>query len=261
MYLSEPFEDTQSCFDRRRFWADLEEVNQGQCVRLVVPDSGSSSLVCLSHPLQACGAELAQNLQTQSVLLDQDGGISSSYSISRDNWATGVQGGSHMANEAVRQMITTALGPHLPPGEVAALVNDFERQKCQYDWTAADPEDGLVLRGRSPRVTIPLLPSVLQGVFNGAFSNGLHILVEEIGRVMRLRCDFAVVLCGGSYFNKGLRMRVAEVMARSRADAEDMGVRMKSLFLAEYDTNWCVIHVGLPILTRSVLALCLYHAL
>lgn len=73
-------------------------------------------------------------------------------------------------------MIIEALVPYLSPGEVAALMDD---------WTIPDSEDGLVLHGRSPRVTMPLLPSVLESVFSDAFGHSWMILA------MLYRCDTA----------------------------------------------------------------------
>lgn len=175
--------------------------------------------------------------------IDQRPGLAYRYvaSINRGlpliNTHTGVQGGSHMSNFAVREMIVKTLSFHHPPGQIATLLNDFERQKCQLDWTQST-KNAIHLHGTDPRFTVPIYPKALQTAFDTAFSDGLVILEQEVRRVLDVGLDFVVILCGGSYFCKGLRNIIEELMAEIEEEAQTRGIRVKHLFLAEYDVNW-----------------------
>lgn len=60
----------------------------------------------------------------------------------------------------------------------------------------------------------PLLTSVLQSIFQKAFSDGLEPVHTEVLRIADFLCGpIAVIFCGGSYFyNNGLALAVDEIM-------------------------------------------------
>lgn len=153
--------------------------------------------------------------------------------------SAGVQGGSDLANCAVRDLIQETLGPNLPAGELAALLRDFEAQKCELDWTQ-DPLPTVTLRGNRPASKFTLYPCLLQPIFNNTFGRGLDCL-EQMGReVLDVASDLAIVLCGGSYFCKGLRSKVEGITSRLKDAAKSRGFKVQNSFLASYDTNWYV---------------------
>lgn len=97
----------------------------------------------------------------------------------------------------------------------------------------------LVLHGDvHPPANFPIYPASLRKVFLQTYGQILVVLKQEIRRVISLGRDFAIVLCGGSYYSKGLRHMVQVVLLRLQGNSTEKGVSFKWRFLAEHDPHW-----------------------
>lgn len=110
-------------------------------------------------------------------------------------------------------------------------------EKRSLDWTKT-PLKTITLHSNNSMSRFPILPKLLKDIFKEAFQAGLDCLQQMGINMLRLKRDFAVVFCGGSYFDKGLRSRAEGVVAQLKLDAARCGVKVESVFLANCDTHW-----------------------
>ncbi|KAJ4394461.1 hypothetical protein N0V93_003679 [Gnomoniopsis smithogilvyi] len=153
----------------------------------------------------------------------------------------GSRGGSQLSNDSIRQAIKDFQEQQeVPTNEMAAMMRQYEEIKLTYDYTLDRAEDDVVvLAGLSGRYSSMLVPAVLQGALMHAFARGLSALKEEVQRVAQLRRDFAVVLCGGSYGNPGLRKEVEAFLEETVRACRANGFHMAYVFLVGgVDPGW-----------------------
>ncbi|TGJ82504.1 hypothetical protein E0Z10_g6272 [Xylaria hypoxylon] len=240
LYVCEPFSDDLPSIDPMAFWKPLIEGQiEHHGLNLVVADAGSSTL----------------NIQVQSVYFDINYNVLSSQSNVDAVWSSGVQGGSHMSNSEIRDYVRDTLLAHITQGELAAIMTHFEEVKWRLNYT--EPKS-LHLMGTTPHITVHLQPHVIRKAFTKAFKKGLQTLVKELNNIRRLKRNFGVVLCGGSYCNPGLKQEVAKLMKKIEICAEAEGVIMRSFFIADKDTMWstavstgaAIAAMNIPSLTR-----------
>lgn len=81
-------------------------------------------------------------------------------------------------------------------------------------------------------VQVILYPNVIQAIYKEVFKQGFRLFEREMRRIIEIGDDFAILFCGGSYANKGLRQAVKAKMANLQEVAEENGVHIKYLFLA-----------------------------
>lgn len=122
------------------------------------------------------------------------------------------------------------------------MMRQYEEIKWIYDYTLDRAEnDVVVLLGPSGRFSSILVPAILREALINVFSRGLAALKQEVRRVAELRRDFAVVLCGGSYGNPGLRREVEEFLRQECQEARSNGFHLAYVFLmGGVDLGWYV---------------------
>ncbi|KAJ8129064.1 hypothetical protein O1611_g4570 [Lasiodiplodia mahajangana] len=226
LYVCEPFSDPSSTFDRPQLWANFLDLEQQSGLNIVVADHGSSTLV-------------------QSLYYDGDGRLTNSQSNCGPDWQPGAIGGSHSCNDAIRHLIRTQLAPHLPLTQVALLMRRFEEEKGRLDpdnlpvGLNGNPQP-LRLIGTDPRFNVILSPYDIQSAYHTAFNKSLRVFRREIGRLLALGKDFAVVFCGGSYHSPWLHRVVAQYMEKVKNDAAigEKPFRVRYAFLTDQDSTW-----------------------
>lgn len=121
------------------------------------------------------------------------------------------------------------------PGHIAELLAHYESAKTNLDYT--DLRETLVLQAGSDedRVEVFLFPSVLESIFREVFGEGLTLLDSEIEALIDGGHDFAVLFCGGSYVNRGLRHQAKQRISHYQTVAAEKGVTIKYEFLANAD--------------------------
>ncbi|KAI0103270.1 hypothetical protein GGR51DRAFT_524426, partial [Nemania sp. FL0031] len=229
LYVCEPFSDPSSTFDRPQLWANFLDLDKQSGLNIVVADHGSSTL----------------NFQVQSLYYDGDGRLTNSQSNCGPDWQPGAIGGSHSCNDAIRHLIRTQLAPHLPLAQVALLMRRFEEEKGRLDpdnlpvGLNGNPQP-LRLIGTDPRFNVILSPYDIQSAYHTAFNKSLRVFRKEIGRLLALGKDFAVVFCGGSYHSPWLHRVVAQYMEKVKNDAAigEKPFRVRYAFLTDQDSTW-----------------------
>lgn len=111
----------------------------------------------------------------------------------------------------------------------------FEEHKWNLDYNSPQ---SIVFSASNPRHHVTIRPDVIKQAFIRAFGAGLDVLKEEVTKILGLGRDFAVVLCGGSYCNPGLRKSVTEFMDEIKLRAQERKLNVKYVFLADFDTHW-----------------------
>lgn len=129
------------------------------------------------------------------------------------------------------------LGPRLPPGELAALLNNFELEKRTLDWTM-NPLPTITLHGNISSSKFSIPADLLKPIFKSTFQGGLDCLQEMGQNMLAFKQDFAIVLSGGSYYDRGLRKQVKDIVRQLQVDAQCHHVKVESILLADYDTQW-----------------------
>lgn len=152
---------------------------------------------------------------------------------------SGTRGGSHVANSEVLKILQEKLGGllrhgKLKVGELAALIESFEREKKDLDYDTAIRNDELViLHGLGTR-TLSIEAWRLQRIFSLAFSAGYRALMTQIKSLHSLGKDFGILLTGGSFGNPALRRRVEMLIQKLTANCS---VKIEYEFLADSEAH------------------------
>lgn len=196
-----------------------------------------------------------------NVYFTEDGKISESSSNEPYGAITGAQGGSQMINEYIRQYIKDKeMEAHLTwqiieEGDIASLLQDFDRQKRNLNYNQLPNSTGILLqstRGRS--IVIP--NDEIRRAFEITYQAGLELLKKELDRMTQLGRDFTVLFAGGSFKNPGLCHKAKTIMDEWRNDEEARDISMNYVFLRD-ELLWYVylhgvtINTILHILTRT----------
>lgn len=131
----------------------------------------------------------------------------------------GTKGGSHIANAEMLKLVQMKMAPLIREGnlnsdDVAAMVQDFERQKETIDFTRGHRRN-IILHCEGTQ-TVAVKPDEVDQIFGTAFDKGLEALLVEIRSLVRLGKDFGILFCGGSFGSPGLRNRVNSELKRVR---------------------------------------------
>lgn len=248
IYACEPFFDSEGGAVRRLIENLFADMEKRSWIKLVIVDSGSSSVVRLiSRPcVSRAPAKPTQNIQTVCIYFDEHGQMSHSQSFINPGQRAGVQSGSHMANDEVQKILSESLksaenaGTSVKPGDLAKYLEAFERTKRSRNFNYLEyirskrelrlsTDDGCQLR-------IDLDHRQIEKVFNTAHKKGLDILESEIGR--SADNDTATLFTGGSYLSKGLRTDVMDKMENISSKAAEHGTKVTYDFLGNHGTRW-----------------------
>ncbi|RWA13007.1 hypothetical protein EKO27_g2127 [Xylaria grammica] len=201
----------------RELFGDVRSVDRS----ITIVDVGSSTL----------------NLQSVTAYFNADGEVTESQSSVPHGAVTGARGGSHVSNDIIRNRIERSLqrtikSGSLAQGDIAALLLDFEQKKKGIDYSAKDLRM-IYLQCSDPHKSVPLRAEDIQNAFETAFKDGLGLLRTELSRMLRLREDFGVLFCGGSFCNPGLHNVVKTIMAEAKAKGKKMGISVTHSFLRQ----------------------------
>ncbi|KAI0976440.1 hypothetical protein F4678DRAFT_225636 [Xylaria arbuscula] len=219
VYVCRKFNDSAGHFDRRKLWRSIGLPSPNKGVPIMVVDGGGSSV----------------NIQHMTMYFDEQGQFMRSQAICGPEWLPGVQGGSHLSHHKIRNHIRS-MSENRPPDDVASLLRHFESQKFDIDYSK-DKE--IAVKGNGPNSFLTISPSQIRKAFNSAFEAGLKAVKAEIERLLKRGNSFAVVFCGGSYLNDGLRKTLKTYMdAYVARTARAAGITAKYEFLGECDVSW-----------------------
>lgn len=116
------------------------------------------------------------------------------------------------------------------PGHLAELLAQYEAAKTNLDYLHI--KEPLIFHTSDDVVQVILYPNVIQAIYKDVFKQGFRLFEQEMRRLIEIGDDFAVLFCGGSYANLGLRQAVKAKMAELQEAATKKGVKIKHLFLA-----------------------------
>ncbi|KAL2272533.1 hypothetical protein FJTKL_06330 [Diaporthe vaccinii] len=254
LYVCVPFFDTVRGTIRQQIKALFEGLDKTSYINLMIVDQGSSSM----------------NIQSVCIWFDEDGNMRHHLSFIRSGQVAGAYGGSHNANESVRDIVTKSLNKgrekrifDFPRGSLAEYLNDFDRKKKQRRFNYLDyVNEGKELSLHSDngnQLRIDLTPRQIEKVFGKAFDTGLRIVKHEIKRTIKgARSDNnAYLFTGGSHLSTGLRAQVTDLMESYSNQTQAKGMKTNYKFLGNSDPNWASavsIGAGLGVLTMPRLS-------
>lgn len=133
----------------------------------------------------------------------------------------------------------------LQPGEIASYVQDFERRKAQIDFDTLSTEGqdvNIRLHGDDETLTpgIPITADDLRQAYHIASSAGEALLDQYFDRLLKLKCNLAVLFCGGFVENPGIKRMLERKMGGVLASASKKRPRVKVAydFLEQHEQAW-----------------------
>lgn len=126
------------------------------------------------------------------------------------------------------------------PGDIAAYVQDFERQKLRLNYVdGTDDQLNIVLQTNEPSRTppVPVDSAQVKRCFHRSFSQGQRIIRITNECALELGSDFVVLYCGGSPSNPGYQSIITKDMTKMQSRAEAKGRNVRYTFLAEVETH------------------------
>lgn len=144
----------------------------------------------------------------------------------------GTTGGSHLTNERVRKIFKSKMeGKPCKSGHLAELLAQYEARKPDLDYLHI--EESLPFQTSDETIKVTLHPKVIQGLYQDVFKHGFALFEQEMRRLVEIGDNFAIIFCGGSSANNGIRQAIKEKMAELKETGAETGVKIEHLFLAE----------------------------
>ncbi|KAI1748307.1 hypothetical protein F4782DRAFT_534526 [Xylaria castorea] len=222
-YVYKRMVEDGSVYQQSALWEQFRHLysNDG-ALTIVVLDSGGSTL----------------NVEVLTIYFDEAGNILCMQSEADLDSCTGIQGGSHLLNDYIKDYITKAISEqNWPAGEKAVLLQKFEDEKRAPN--TDECEAGIILVGSSTAYTIGLDTYNFRQSMRAAFKAGLAVTRKQIQSLLAKERSFAVVLCGGgSYCNPGLARQVGQILDEVEREGRDQGILIEHAVLADWDPSW-----------------------
>lgn len=171
----------------------------------------------------------------------------------------GAQGGSDTVNTEMKRITRKKLRAmakdgriHLEPGDLAAYIQSWEEQKFDLNFDEGTDEDLTVFlwgKRRTRTIQLDIRPDEIREAFQKALKKTLATLRNNHQLVLGMGRDFAILYCGGTPENPGVRsiLRRDTAELQKQANKLDSPVRIAYNFLgrpltAESSAQhyWCV---------------------